>query len=219
MVSPRASHGRSPTTAPGTRWRGSSTSTPRSTSTSSNTIWRRSWLFAGTRSQARIPGDFFRFDARRRLDDRRARARIDGLHALHNTCRHRGCRSARTPRATRAAGSARTTSGAMRSTGPCSEAGGMERRLDADRVRPAAAPVFEVGGLGVRLAGPMSSLSRSTKRECELAARARAPGTRTRQGRSPDRVPRRRQLEARLGEQPRVLALPRRASAVRQGQL
>jgi glycine betaine catabolism A len=52
-------------------------------------IWRRGWLFAGHTCQVARPGDFFVFDLDTdsiiviRGDDER-------LHALHNTCRHRG---------------------------------------------------------------------------------------------------------------------------------
>jgi Rieske 2Fe-2S family protein len=52
-------------------------------------IWRRGWLFAGHTCQVKRPGDFFVFDVDTdsviviRGDD-------DRLHALHNTCRHRG---------------------------------------------------------------------------------------------------------------------------------
>ena len=52
-------------------------------------IWRRGWLFAGHTCQVKRPGDYFVFDLDTdsiiviRGDDER-------LHALHNTCRHRG---------------------------------------------------------------------------------------------------------------------------------
>jgi nitrite reductase/ring-hydroxylating ferredoxin subunit len=52
-------------------------------------IWRQSWLFAGCSAQAGEPGDFFRFD----LADHSVvlvRDEQGALHALHNTCRHRG---------------------------------------------------------------------------------------------------------------------------------
>lgn len=54
-------------------------------------IWRRSWLFAGHTCQVKRPGDYFVFDLDTdsivviRDDDGR-------IHALHNTCRHRGMR-------------------------------------------------------------------------------------------------------------------------------
>ena len=52
-------------------------------------IWRASWLFAGVSAQAREPGDFFAFELG---DDSIIVVRDDDgeLHALHNTCRHRG---------------------------------------------------------------------------------------------------------------------------------
>ena len=52
-------------------------------------IWRRSWLVAGVSVQAREPGEYFRFAVG---DDSLVVVRGDDgtLHALHNTCRHRG---------------------------------------------------------------------------------------------------------------------------------
>jgi Rieske 2Fe-2S family protein len=52
-------------------------------------IWRRGWLFAGHTCEVKRPGDYFVFDLDTdsiiviRGDDGR-------IHALHNTCRHRG---------------------------------------------------------------------------------------------------------------------------------
>jgi len=52
-------------------------------------IWRRGWLFAGHSCQVKRPGDYVVFDLDTdsiivmRGDDER-------IHALHNTCRHRG---------------------------------------------------------------------------------------------------------------------------------
>jgi Rieske 2Fe-2S family protein len=54
-------------------------------------IWRRGWLFAGHTCQVDHPGDYFVFD----VDvDSLLITRDEGgqLHALHNTCRHRGMR-------------------------------------------------------------------------------------------------------------------------------
>ena len=53
------------------------------------TVWYASWLLAGTSAQAPEPGDFFRFDLG---DDSIVLVRDESgvLHALHNTCRHRG---------------------------------------------------------------------------------------------------------------------------------
>ena len=54
-------------------------------------IWRRGWLFAGHTCQIKTPGDYFVFDV-----DRDSIIVIRGdngrIHALHNTCRHRGMR-------------------------------------------------------------------------------------------------------------------------------
>lgn len=53
-------------------------------------IWRSSWLFAGVASQARLPGDFFRLDLAAGDSVIVVRDEDGDLHALHNTCRHRG---------------------------------------------------------------------------------------------------------------------------------
>ena len=54
-------------------------------------IWRRSWLFAGLSIEARAPGHFFSFELGA---DSILIVRGEGgaLHAVHNTCRHRGMR-------------------------------------------------------------------------------------------------------------------------------
>jgi Rieske 2Fe-2S family protein len=54
-------------------------------------IWRQSWLFAGHSCEARNPGDYFLFD----IDTDSiivVRGEEGRLHAMHNTCRHRGTR-------------------------------------------------------------------------------------------------------------------------------
>jgi glycine betaine catabolism A len=54
-------------------------------------IWRRGWLFAGHACQVKRPGDYFVFDID--ADSVVVIRGDDGqLHALHNTCRHRGMR-------------------------------------------------------------------------------------------------------------------------------
>ena len=54
-------------------------------------IWRRCWLFAGPSCELREPGDFARFELEH--DSVLVVRGPDGLlHALHNTCRHRGTR-------------------------------------------------------------------------------------------------------------------------------
>jgi Rieske 2Fe-2S family protein len=54
-------------------------------------IWRRGWLFAGHTCQVKQPGDYFVLDI---ADDSLVVIRGDDarIHALHNTCRHRGMR-------------------------------------------------------------------------------------------------------------------------------
>jgi len=52
-------------------------------------IWRRSWLLAGCSAEASEQGDFFRFDVAGHSVIL-VRDEAGALHALHNTCRHRG---------------------------------------------------------------------------------------------------------------------------------
>ena len=54
-------------------------------------IWRRGWLFAGHSCQVKRPGDYFTLD----IDTDSViviRGDDGAIHALHNTCRHRGMR-------------------------------------------------------------------------------------------------------------------------------
>jgi Rieske 2Fe-2S family protein len=52
-------------------------------------VWRKGWLFAGHTCQVRVPGDYLVFDVD--TDSIIVIRGDDGaLHALHNTCRHRG---------------------------------------------------------------------------------------------------------------------------------
>jgi Rieske 2Fe-2S family protein len=52
-------------------------------------IWRRGWLFAGHTCEVKRPGDYFVFDVD--ADSIIVIRGDDGhVHALHNTCRHRG---------------------------------------------------------------------------------------------------------------------------------
>jgi len=54
-------------------------------------IWRRGWLFAGHTCEVKNPGDYFTFDLD--TDSIIVIRGDDGtIHALHNTCRHRGMR-------------------------------------------------------------------------------------------------------------------------------
>ena len=109
-------------------------------------IWRRSWLFAGFSIQARTPGSFFRFDLG---DDSLVIARGEQgvLHALHNTCRHRGmpvC-GAENGCAKRWVCPYHQWSYAL--DGTLLGAGGMESEVDLDGHDLLRAPVVEVGGL------------------------------------------------------------------------
>jgi glycine betaine catabolism A len=109
-------------------------------------IWRRSWLFAGFSIQARVPGEFFRFDLG---DDSILLVRDEAgvLYGLHNTCRHRGMQVCDL-----ASGSAKRWvcpyhQWSYALDGTLLGAGGMERELDLADHGLRRAPVVEVGGL------------------------------------------------------------------------
>jgi Rieske 2Fe-2S family protein len=55
-----------------------------------DTIWRSSWLFAGAAAEVDRPGAFFRLDLAAGDSVVVVRGEDGRLHALHNTCRHRG---------------------------------------------------------------------------------------------------------------------------------
>ena len=135
------------------------------------------------------------------------------LHALHNTCRHRGM-----PVCAQRVGQRRALGLPL----PPVE---LRARRHAARLRRHGARDRSRGhGLRPRRRSPRSagssssgpgcrSRSRSATAQAALAAALAPQGLDARPRRPPDRLPRRRQLEARLGEQPRVLALPRRPPA------
>ena len=59
-------------------------------------IWRRGWLFAGHSGEAKRPGDYIVFEVD--ADSVIVMRGDDGaIHALHNTCRHRGMKLCETP--------------------------------------------------------------------------------------------------------------------------
>jgi Rieske 2Fe-2S family protein len=109
-------------------------------------IWRRSWLFAGFSIEAQSPGDFFGFELG---EDSMliARAEDGEIHALHNTCRHRGSRVCDLE-----AGNTRRWvcpyhQWSYALDGRLLGAGGLERELDLSDHDLVRAPVLEVGGL------------------------------------------------------------------------
>jgi glycine betaine catabolism A len=110
------------------------------------TIWHRSWLFAGFSIQARAPGHFFRFDLG--ADSLIVVRDEHGvLQALHNTCRHRGMPVCELP-----SGSAKRWvcpyhQWSYALDGTLLGAGGMERELDLSGHDLRRAPLVEVGGL------------------------------------------------------------------------
>jgi Rieske 2Fe-2S family protein len=110
------------------------------------TIWRSSWLFAGASAQAAAPGDFFVFA----LEDDSiiiVRDEAGRLHALHNTCRHRGMVLCADP-----AGHTRRWvcpyhQWSYALDGSLLGCGGMEDQLDRSSYGLHSAAVAEVGGL------------------------------------------------------------------------
>ena len=116
-------------------------------------IWRRSWLLAGCSVEAPGPGDFFRFELG---DDSVVVVRDEGgtLHALHNTCRHRGM-----PVCVHEAGNVSRWvcpyhQWSYGLNGQLLGTGGIGEELDAAEHGLHRAAVDEVGGLGfVWLAG------------------------------------------------------------------
>jgi len=111
-------------------------------------IWRRGWLFAGHACQVKRPGDYFVFDVDTdsviviRGDDEK-------IHALHNTCRHRGMKvcQAESGHAARIVCPYHQWSYAR--NGDLVACGGMDRDGDLDRRDYGLhrAHVREVGGL------------------------------------------------------------------------
>ncbi len=109
-------------------------------------IWRASWLFAGCSAQASAPGEFFSFelgyDSIIVVRDERGE-----LHALHNTCRHRGM-----PVCAQRAGVAKRWvcpyhQWSYALDGTLLGAGGMEQQIDRSRYGLHRAAVAEIGGL------------------------------------------------------------------------
>jgi glycine betaine catabolism A len=111
------------------------------------TIWRRSWLFAGLSVQARTPGHFFRFT----LGDDSiliVRGEDGALCALHNTCRHRGMRVCDSDSCSAKRWVCPYHQWSYALDGTLIGAGGMEREVDLADHGLLRAPVIEVGRAG-----------------------------------------------------------------------
>lgn len=116
-------------------------------------IWRRSWLFCGASAQAPQAGDYFTFALG---EDSIVVVRDDAgaLHALHNTCRHRGMRVCAD-----GAGHARRFvcpyhQWSYGLDGALLGAGGMDAEIDRSDYGLQRAAVAELGGLVFVWAGP-----------------------------------------------------------------
>jgi Rieske 2Fe-2S family protein len=116
-------------------------------------IWRTSWLFAGCAVQAPEPRAFFRFELG---EDSVVIARDDAgvLHALHNTCRHRGMRICDAARGRAAHFVCPYHQWSYGLDGRLLGCGGMELDLDADEYGLRCAGVAEIGGLVFVWLGP-----------------------------------------------------------------
>jgi len=116
-------------------------------------IWRRSWLYAGAGAQALDPGDFFSFQ----LGDDWiliVRGETGELHALHNSCRHRGtliC-SSHSGRVRRWVCPYHQWSYGL--DGSLLGSGGMDDELEGDDYGLHRAAVAELGGLVFVWPGP-----------------------------------------------------------------
>lgn len=110
------------------------------------TVWHESWLFAGCSTEAREPGDFFRFD----LGDHSLLIVRDGegaLRALHNTCRHRGMPVCDAPAGHVKRWVCPYHQWSYSLDGRLLGCGGIEDELDRSNYGLIAAPIMEVGGL------------------------------------------------------------------------
>ena len=203
---------------PATRSPGSSTSMPGSTSDEIETIWRASWLFCRRHVEARRAGRILRLRARRRFDDHRPRRRRRPPRAAQHLPPPRHARVSRRRRPRPPLG-VPLPPVELRARRPrCSAAAA--RTSDVDRAAHGLhrAAVAEVGGLIFVWLGRRSRAVRRRRRGA-AAPRWRRRGSTGREVAHRIDYEVRGQLEARVGEQPRVLALPRRPSRVRARQL
>ena len=167
-------------------------------------IWRREWLFVGHDCEIPKPGDYFTLQ----VGDHPVvvvRSRDGAIRAFHNTCRHRGSRICSAEKRLRAA--ARV---------PLSQLELRARRTAAVRARhgrgfrraqhgPEECALRERGRLCLDLPGGRGARFRRVPRAAGALFRPARADRRQGRGREHDR--RGGQLEARLGEQPRVLPL------------
>jgi Rieske 2Fe-2S family protein len=110
------------------------------------TIWRASWLYAGPSAEVAGPGNFFTLELDR---DSIIIVRDDAgdLHALHNTCRHRGMPVCAGSRGTVTRWVCPYHQWSYALDGRLLGAGGMERELDLSGYDLRRAAVVEIGGL------------------------------------------------------------------------
>ena len=177
----------------------------------------RGWLFAGHSCQIPKPGDYFLYE----VDGDSliiVRGNDGQVRALYNVCRHRGsviCEAAAGQPSS--ASSARTTSGPMTSMGGCCSGAACRTAWTSPSSGLHTAHAREVEGLiFISLAQEPPDFEPAYE---TIAPVARPQGLPARQGRQVHGLRRGLQLEAGLGEQPRVLSLQRQPPAVHQGQL
>ena len=116
-------------------------------------IWRAGWLCVGASAQAAAPGEFFRFE----LDRHSLIVVRDGegrLHALHNTCRHRGMPVCAEPSGRVERWVCPYHQWSYELDGTLRSCGGMDEELGEESHALGTAPVAEIGGLVFLWLGP-----------------------------------------------------------------
>ena len=179
-------------------------------------IWRRGWLFVGHTCEIRNPGDYFTFAVD---DDSLIVIRDDDgqIHALWNVCRHRGTQICDQPQGRVGRLVCPYHQWTYARDGSLVSCRGMQEESTRASSACCTRHVRELAGLiYVSLCRRSARLRRGGRSDRPVGP---AAGLQPRQGGEDRRLRRGRQLEARLGKQPRVLPLQRQPSAVHQGQL
>ena len=179
-------------------------------------IWQSGWLFAGFAFEVPNPGDFLTLSVGQapvlviRGDD-------GVVRAFHNVCRHRGSQICRTESGHVRALVCPYHSWTYSQRGELVACHGMHDGVDKSKLglKPVRAEVV-AGFIYLSLSESPPAIRRLCR---ALRGSRRAAGIRSRADRAHDRLRGRGELEARLGEQPRVLPLRAAPSAVREIEL
>ena len=181
-----------------------------------DSIWRAGWLFAGHSCQIPNPGDYFLYEVDGDFAHHRARQERQ-VHALYNVCRHRGSLICEAPEGHVKRFICPYHQWTYDIDGHLLLWRGMQEGLDKSELGLAPRPRARGGGLDLHQPGRGAAGLRAGLRD-DCAGHP-TPGARACQGCQDHGLRRPLQLEAGLGEQPRVLPLQRQPSAVHQGQL